>query len=189
MSEQFSTFTEYQQAKQQEKMAKYQANIADSNRRATLSRGVEDENRRTSQAKDFIGEMRGGQSASGVAGQSAIDVLRDSMINMEHDTQTMRAGYLQEGQNIKQQANMFRYQAKQYGQKARQILVAGAIKTGEQVAMEAAGGGFAKTAGGGFAKTAGGGFAKTAGGQNIPVAPSGAGTGKSWTDPDTGRRY
>jgi hypothetical protein len=169
MSEQFSTFTNYQQAKQQEKMAKYQANIADSNKRATLERGVEDENRRLSQAKNYTGELRGGQLESGIYGQSAIDVLRDSMLNMERDRQTMRAGYLQEGQNIGQQANMFRYQAKQYGQQARQILAASAIKTGEQVATAMGGGG---------------GFAKSASGRNIPVSPQGRGVPASqWQAP------
>jgi hypothetical protein len=172
MSQQFSTFTDYQQAKQQEKMAKYQAWSADSNRRATLERGVEDENRRLSQAKNYTGELRGGQLESGIYGQSAIDVLRDSMLNMERDRQTMRAGYLQEGQNIGQQANMFRYQAKQYAQKARQILVMGALKTGEQVMT------------GGMASGGGGGFAKSASGQNIPVSPQGRGVPASqWQAP------
>lgn len=171
MSQEFSTLTNWQGAKQQEKMAKYQANIADSNKRATLERGVEDENRRLSQAKNYIGELRGGQSESGIYGQSAIDLLRDSMLNMERDRQTMRAGYLQEGQNIGQQANMFRYQAKQYGQQARQVLTAYGIKKGEQVAMSMAGGG-------------GGGFAKTASGQNIAVAPQGRGVPASqWKSP------
>jgi len=158
MSEQFSTFTNYQQAKQQQKMAKYQANIADSNKRATLERGVEDENRRLSQAKNYTGGLRAGQLENGLYGQSAIDVLRDSMLNMERDRQTMRASYLQEGQNIGQQANMYRYQAKQYGQQARQVLAAGAIKTGEKIASSLAGGGS---------------FAKGAGGQNIPISPIG----------------
>lgn len=164
MSESFSTFTNYKQAKQQQKMANYQANIADINRRSTLERGVEDENRRLSQAKNYMGEMRGSMAENGLYGQSAMDLLRQSMINLELDRQTMRAGYLTEGQNIGQQANMYRYQAKQYGQQARQVLFAGALKMGEQVAMAAAGGG-----GGG------GGFAKTASGQNIAVAPKGKG--------------
>ena len=90
MSEEFSTFTNWQGAKQQEKMAKYQANIADSNRRATLERGVEDENRRLSQAKNYTGELRGGQLESGIYGQSAMDVLRDSMLNMERDKQCVQ---------------------------------------------------------------------------------------------------
>lgn len=162
MSEQFQTFTNWQDAKSQEKMAKYQANIADSNRRATLQRGVEDENRRATQVRKYKGELRGSMAESGFYGQSAMDLLHESMINMELDTQTMRAGYLQEGQNIQQQANMHRYQAKQYGQQARQILTAYAIKKGEQAVQAMAGGG-------------GGGFAKGAGGANIAVAPQGSG--------------
>ena len=169
MSEEFSTFTNWQGAKQQEKMAKYQANIADSNRRATLERGVEDENRRLSQAKNYTGELRGGQLESGIYGQSAMDVLRDSMLNMERDRQTMRAGYLQEGQNIGQQANMYRYQAKQYGQQARQVLTSYGIKKGVQIASNVSGGG---------------GFEKGANGQNIPVSPIGRGVPNSqWQVP------
>lgn len=169
MSQEFSTFTNWKDAKQQEKMAKYQANIADSNRRATLERGVEDENRRLSQAKNYIGELRAGQIESGLYGQSAMDVLRDSMLNMEQDRQTMRASYLQEAQNIGQQANMYRYQAKQYGQKARQVLTSYGIKKGVEIAGNMSGGG---------------GFAKGMYGQNIPVAPMGIGAPNSqWKAP------
>lgn len=129
MSQEFGTLTNWQQAKQQEKMAKYQASVSDKNRRAALDKGVEDENRRISQAKNIIGEIAGGQAEMGLYGQSASDLLRESMMNLERDRQTLRAGYLQEGQNIAAQADMYRYQAKQYGQQARQVLMAQGINT------------------------------------------------------------
>lgn len=165
MATEMGTFANWQQAKQQQKMANYQANVADINRRSTLERGVEDENRRASQAKNYMGEMRGSMAENGLYGQTAMDLLRQSMINLELDRQTMRAGYQQEAQNIGQQASMYRYQAKQYGQQARQILLAGAVDLAVKAVTAGAGGG----AGGG------GGFAKTASGQNIAVAPQGKG--------------
>ncbi|NBP03189.1 MAG: hypothetical protein EBU90_24410 [Proteobacteria bacterium] len=180
MAEQaFDTFTGYQQSKQQEKQAEYQAQVADNNRRASLSQGVADENRMRSRSRTIIGEQYAGTAENGLFGGSAFDLLKESMVNIEYDAQTARASYLQNAQNIKQQADIARYQAKQYGQQARQQLVKGGFKMANTVAKAMVGMPTESTA-----------FQQNASGGNIAYAPSGAGNGKaSWIDPDTGKRY
>lgn len=185
MSSHFDAFTAHQQARQQAKMAEYQAKVSDynasvseQNKRTMLARGAEDINRQNVAFKQELGEMRGAIAESGIFGQSAINLLKESMVNMELDRQTMRASIMQEAENIDQQtadlrrqAELSRYEGRQYKQQARQILARHAIEQGEKAVTASAGGG----------------FSKGANGANIPIKPQGRGTQGQWRNPDTGK--
>lgn len=125
------TYSQHQQAKSNEKMAQYQADIAEQNRRTAHEQGVEEEHRLRREQRQVIGQQRAGLLESGVFGKSALESLKDSMINAELDVLNVRAGALRKGANFMQQADMARYRKKQYGQMARQVLVTGAFKTAQ----------------------------------------------------------
>ena len=130
----FNTLMAHQQAKSQQDFANYQASIAEQNRRISLASGVEKENKMRRRQRQFIGGQRAALAQSGVFGKSSFDVLEESMINAEMDILNTRAQAAQEGVNFLQKANVKRFEAKQYGQKARIALVRGAWEAGERVA-------------------------------------------------------
>lgn len=137
----FNTMTQYQQAKSQEKIAQYQANVAESNRKATLARGVEDENRLRKRNRIVEGSTRASLAEYGLFGGSAFDVLQETMITNELDAQTQRAGYQQQAQNLLAEKNVAIFNKKQAGLQARQILAKGAFDAGMMLAGASSGAG------------------------------------------------
>lgn len=122
-----SAYGDYSTKKTQSKLAQYQADVAENNRKSALAQGVEQEQQARREQREFIGTQRAGLGEAGIFGKSSIDLLEESMINSEFDILNIRAQAEQNSANFLQQSQMKRAESKQYKKAARMALISGGL--------------------------------------------------------------
>ena len=118
-----STAGQFQQQRGQQKIAQYQADVAENNRKTAIAQGAEEETRLRREQRRRIGAQRAGLAEAGIFGKSSFDLLEESMINAEMDVLNTRAQSLQQAQNFEQQRVGQAFQAKQLRRSARTTLL------------------------------------------------------------------
>lgn len=134
-----TAYGDYNTKRAQGKLAQYQADVAESNRKSAQAQGVEQEHQARREQREFIGTQRAGLGEAGVFGKTSLDLLEESMINSEFDILNIRAQAEQNAANFLQQSQMKRVESKQYKKAARIALISGGLDMASSAALSISG--------------------------------------------------
>lgn len=97
----------------QARASEFNANIAEQNATQAVLQAAQEERRIRTLGRKEIGSMQAGYGASGVVGGSSIDVLAESLANLELDALNVRYGGESAARNYRNQATYERYRGKE----------------------------------------------------------------------------
>jgi hypothetical protein len=128
----------------QARASEFNANTATQNAEQAILQAAQEERRVRTLGRKEVGTMVAGYGASGIVGGSSLDVLAESIANLELDALNVRYGGQVKATNFRNEATYERYRAKEArasGQiRAAATLLSSAAQTGQQLATSGAGG-------------------------------------------------
>lgn len=125
----YSTDVNYKNAKAQQKMAKYNQKVAESNIRTTnIEKSMAVESTRDKAIRS-IASGRAAMTAAGNVGPTADTSVLASYLNLDKDLSTLDFNYDTKVASLQNQAAMFKNEASTYGANAVNALVGGGLNT------------------------------------------------------------